>query len=81
MLYKYNKGRVKKERKKRKKKKGRKYCIVGATAVVTCLFANDTVLLAESEGNLQRVVNEFYSVCKRRKLNPFNTGFERCTLT
>ncbi len=27
-----------------------------------------TVLLAESEGNLQRVVNEFFSVCKRRKL-------------
>ncbi len=27
-----------------------------------------TVLLAESEGDLQRVVNEFYSVCKRRKL-------------
>ncbi len=37
-------------------------------SVVTCLFADDTVLLAESEGNLQRVVNEFYSVCKRRKL-------------
>ncbi len=27
-----------------------------------------TVLLAESEGDLQRVVNEFFSVCKRRKL-------------
>ncbi len=26
-----------------------------------------TVLLAESEGDLQRVVNEFFSVCKRRK--------------
>ncbi len=26
------------------------------------------MLLAESEGDLQRVVNEFYSVCKRRKL-------------
>ncbi len=25
-------------------------------------------MLAESEGDLQRVVNEFYSVCKRRKL-------------
>ncbi len=37
-------------------------------SVVTCLFADDTVLLAESEGNLQRVVNEFCSVCKRRKL-------------
>ncbi len=37
-------------------------------SVVTCLFADNTVLLAESEGNLQREVNEFYSVCKRRKL-------------
>ncbi len=37
-------------------------------SVVTCLFADDTVLLAESEGDLQRVVNEFFSVCKRRKL-------------
>ncbi len=36
-------------------------------SVVTCLLADDTVLLAESEGNLQRVVNEFYSVCKRKK--------------
>ncbi len=36
--------------------------------VVTCLFADDTVLLAESEGDLQRVVNEFCSVCKKRKL-------------
>ncbi len=26
------------------------------------------MLLAESEGVLQRVTNEFYSVCKRRKL-------------
>ena len=33
-----------------------------------CLFADDTVLLAESEVDLQRVVNEFYSVWKRRKL-------------
>ncbi len=37
-------------------------------SVVTLLFADDTVLLAESEVDLQRVVNEFYSVCKRRKL-------------
>ncbi len=37
-------------------------------SVVTCLFVDDTVLLAESEGDLQRVVNEFCSVCKRRKL-------------
>ncbi len=26
------------------------------------------MLLAESMGDLQRVVNEFYSVCKKRKL-------------
>ncbi len=38
-----------------------------AWSVVTCLFADDT-LLAESEGDLQRVVNEFCSVCKKRKL-------------
>ncbi len=31
------------------------------------------MLLAESEGDLQRVVKEFYSVCKRRKLK-VNTG-------
>ncbi len=37
-------------------------------SVVTCLFTNDTVLLAEREVDLQIVVNEFYSVCKRRKL-------------
>ncbi len=29
---------------------------------------NDTVLLAESEGMLQRFVDEFDRVCKRRKL-------------
>ncbi len=27
-----------------------------------------TVLLAESEGDLQRVVNELFNICKRRKL-------------
>ncbi len=31
------------------------------------------MLLAESEGDLQRVVNEFYNVCKRRK-RKVNTG-------
>ncbi len=35
-------------------------------SVVTCLFADDTVLRGESEGDLQRVVKEFYSVCKRK---------------
>ncbi len=33
-------------------------------SVVTCLFVDDTVLLAESERDL----HEFYSVCKRKKL-------------
>ncbi len=33
-----------------------------------CLYADDTVLLAESEGMLQRIVDEFNRVCKRRKL-------------
>ncbi len=37
-------------------------------SVVTSLFADDTVLLTESKGGLQRIVNEFFSVCKRRKL-------------
>ncbi len=37
-------------------------------SVITFPLVDDTVLLAESEGDLQRVVNEFYSVCKRRKV-------------
>ncbi len=37
-------------------------------SVVTCLSADDTLLLAESKGDLQRVLNEFFSVCKRRRL-------------
>ncbi len=37
-------------------------------SVVTCLFVDDTVLLAKGEGDLQRVVNEFHGVCKRRKV-------------
>ncbi len=37
-------------------------------SVVTCLFADDIVLLVESEGDLLREVNVFYSVRKRRKL-------------
>ncbi len=36
--------------------------------VVAGLYANDTVLLAESEAMLQRIVDEFDRVCKRRKL-------------
>ncbi len=42
-------------------------------SVIICLFTDDTVLLSESEGDLQRLVNESYSVCKRRKLK-VNTG-------
>ncbi len=37
-------------------------------AVAACLFADDTVLLAESEIEHQRVVDQFHSVCSRRKL-------------
>ncbi len=29
------------------------------------LYVDDTVLLAESEGMLQRIVDEFVRVCKR----------------
>ncbi len=35
--------------------------------VVVGLYADDTVLLAESEGIHQRIVDEFDRVCKRRK--------------
>ncbi|MCP5003018.1 MAG: hypothetical protein GY941_03575 [Planctomycetes bacterium] len=37
-------------------------------SLVASLFADDTVLMAESERELQRVVKEFDTVCKRRKL-------------
>ncbi len=36
--------------------------------LVAGLYGDDTVLLAESEGMLQRIVHEFDRVCKRRKL-------------
>ncbi len=36
--------------------------------LVVGLYADDTVLLAESVGMLQRIVDEFDRVCKRRKL-------------
>ncbi len=36
--------------------------------LVAGLYVNDKVLLAESEGILQRIVDEFDRVCRRRKL-------------
>ncbi len=36
--------------------------------VVASLYAGDTVLLAESKGMLQRIVDELDRVCNRRKL-------------
>ncbi len=36
--------------------------------ISTKLFADDTVLLAESEKNLQKLINEISNVCVRRKL-------------
>ncbi len=40
---------------------------------VAGLYADDTVLLAESEGMLQRIVDELERVCRSRKLK-VNTG-------
>ncbi len=40
------------------------------------MYADDTELLAESEGMLQRIVDEFDRVCKRRKLK-VNSGKSR----
>ncbi len=36
--------------------------------MAACLFVDDTVLLAESERELQGMVDQFHSVCSRRKL-------------
>ncbi len=33
----------------------------------TIMFADDTVLIADNESDLQKIVNVFDSVCKRRK--------------
>ncbi len=41
--------------------------------LVAGLYVDDTVLLPESEGMLQRIVDEFDGVCKRRKLK-VNSG-------
>ncbi len=40
----------------------------GDWLVAACLFVDDTVLLADSEGELQKVVDQLHSVCSRRKL-------------
>ncbi len=37
-------------------------------SVAACLFADDTVLLAHSERELQRVVDQFHSVYSKRKV-------------
>ncbi len=37
-------------------------------SVAACLFVDDTVLLAESERELQKVVDQFHSLCSIRKL-------------
>ncbi len=42
-------------------------------------YADDTVLLTESEGMLQRIVDEFDKVCKRRKLK-VNAGKSKVTV-
>ena len=34
--------------------------------LATSLFADDTVLMAGSERELQRLVDEFYTACNRR---------------
>lgn len=38
-------------------------------SVVAKVFASDTALLAKSEWMLQRIVDEFDRVCRRRKLS------------
>ena len=41
---------------------------VGRYEINQLLFADDTVLVADSEEKLYRLVSEFGRVCKRRKL-------------
>ncbi len=36
--------------------------------LVAGFYTDDTVLLAESEGMLQRIVDEFDRICKRRQV-------------
>ncbi len=47
--------------------------------LVAGLYADDTVLLAKSEGKLQGIVDEFDRVCKRRKLK-VNAGKRKVTV-
>ncbi len=42
-------------------------------SVTACLFPDDTVLLTESERELQRVADQFHNLCSRKKLR-VNTG-------
>ncbi len=42
--------------------------------LVAGLYIDDTVLLVESEGMLQRIVDEFDRICKRRKYRKDLTG-------
>ncbi len=45
------------------------------------MFADDTVLVADSEGRLRQLVEEFRRVCKRRKVkvNGSKSKVMRCT--
>ncbi len=47
--------------------------------LVECLYTDDTVLLAESEGILQRIVDEFEKIYKMRKLK-VNAGKSKVTV-
>ncbi len=48
-------------------------CVCVVQPLVVSLYADDTVQLAESEGLLQRIVDEFDRVYKTRKLK-VNSG-------
>ena len=39
----------------------------GEWKMITCLYADDAVLLAENEEGLQRAVTNFNRICERRK--------------